>query len=291
MDRIYRIGGHCFRVSGERLTGAVAGINGFGPFAWRQDAVPAFTVAREEGGGTFPAFKRKSYAFEYDGVNGTFGAGEEGFLLELAPQGGQPLCLRTVDEPGAGRGVRLYGNDSPRLLRFALWMGYGLMTVGEDTAALHGSCIVHREKAFLFLGESGTGKSTHTRLWREHIAGSRLLNDDSPIVRHEEGSVWVYGSPWSGKTPCYKAERYPLAGCVRLSQAPCNRMRRLGVVQAYAALHPSAPPAFAYEEALYGGVCSLLEKIVSSVPVYHLACLPDAEAAGLACRTLFGGRE
>ena len=53
----------------------------------------------------------------------------------------------------------------------------------------------------------------------------------------------VYGSPWSGKTPCYKAERYPLAGCVRLSQAPYNKIRRLNTLQAYAALHPSAPPS------------------------------------------------
>lgn len=87
-----------------------------------------------------------------------------------------------------GKGICLYGHYSPRLLRFALWMGYGLMTVRKDTVALHGSCIVYKGKAVLFLGESGTGKSTHTRLWRENIAGSKLLNDDSPIVRYEEGA-------------------------------------------------------------------------------------------------------
>lgn len=50
-----------------------------------------------------------------------------------------------------------------------------------------------RGKRLFFLGESGTGKSTHTRLWRENIAGSKLLNDDSPIVRYEEGGrvgIW-----------------------------------------------------------------------------------------------------
>ncbi len=79
-----------------------------------------------------------------------------------------------------------------------------------------------------------------------------------------------------------------MAGCVRLSQAPYNKIRRLNTLQAYAALHPSAPPAFAYEEELYCGVCSLLEKMVSSIPVYHLECLPDAEAVKLVCRTLYG---
>ena len=299
MDRIYDVGGHCFGLSGERLVEAVDGINGFGPFVREQETVPVkdwhegdrspeFVCCEGVG---FPAFKRKSYLFGYEDVDGIFGAAEEGFLLELAPKGEQPLFLRTTDETETGKGICLYGNYSPLLLRFALWMGYGLMTVGENTAALHSSCIVHKGKAVLFLGESGTGKSTHTRLWRENIAGSKLLNDDSPIVRYEEGAVWVYGSPWSGKTPCYKAERYPLAGCVRLSQAPCNRIRRLNVLQAYAALHPSAPPAFAYEEELYNGVCSLLEKLVSSVPVYHLECLPDVAAVELACHTLYECRD
>lgn len=268
MDRIYKIGGHCFALPDERLMEAVDGISGFKPFVWQPDLVsvkdvyegawlPDFTVW-EGNGWDFPAFQRKSYGFGYEDVTGTFGVSGDSFLLELAPQGEPSLYLRTMGE--TGKGICLYGNYSPRLLRFALWMGYGLMTVRKDTVALHGSCIVYKGKAVLFLGESGTGKSTHTRLWRENIAGSKLLNDDSPIVRYEEGGVWVYGSPWSGKTPCYKAECYPLAGCVRLSQAPYNKIRRLNTLQAYAALHPSAPPAFAYEEELYSGVCSLLEK-------------------------------
>lgn len=262
MDRIYKIGGHCFALPDERLMEAVDGISGFKPFVWQPDLVsakdvyegawlPDFTVWEGNGWG-FPAFQRKSYGFGYEDVTGTFGVSGDSFLLELAPQGEPSLYLRTMG--GTGRGICLYGHYSPRLLRFALWMGYGLMTVRKDTVALHGSCIVYKGKAVLFLGESGTGKSTHTRLWRENIAGSKLLNDDSPIVRYEEGGVWVYGSPWSGKTPCYKAERYPLAGCVRLSQAPYNKIRRLNTLQAYAALHPSAPPAFAYEEELYCGV-------------------------------------
>ena len=107
-------------------------------------------------------------------------------------------------------------------------MGYGLMTVRKDTVALHGSCIVYKGKAVLFLGESGTGKSTHTRLWRENIAGSKLLNDDSPIVRYEEGGVWVYGSPWSGKYSfVYKAECYPFGRmCTFVTSTRIIRLRR-----------------------------------------------------------------
>ena len=179
------------------------------------------------------------------------------------------------------------GNLLTYLFRFALWVGLGLMVAPYNTVALHSSCIVYQNKAVLFLGESGTGKSTHTRLWREHIGGAFLLNDDSPFVRVEKGKVWVYGSPWSGKTPCYKQERYELKGCVRLSQAPCNEIKKLSVLHAYGAIHPSCPPEFAYDASLYDHIGNFIGQLIATVPLYHLACLPNAEAAQLSCQTLF----
>lgn len=158
MDRIYKIGGHCFALPDERLMEAVDGISGFKPFSWQPDLVsakdvyegawlPDFTVWEGNGWG-FPAFQRKSYGFGYEDVTGTFGVSGDSFLLELAPQGEPSLYLRTMGE--TGKGICLYGHYSPRLLRFALWMGYGLMTVRKDTVALHGSCIVYKGKAVLF---------------------------------------------------------------------------------------------------------------------------------------------
>ena len=136
-------------------------------------------------------------------------------------------------------------------------------------------------------GKSGTGKSTHTRLWRENIEGAFLLNDDSPFLRVEDGKVWAYGSPWSGKTPCYKQEKYELAGCVRLSQAPYNKIKKLSVLHAYAAIHPSCPPEFAYDNAIYDHISHFINGLLSSVKFYHLECLPDKEAALLSFNTLF----
>ena len=99
----------------------------------------------------------------------------------------------------------------------------------------------------------------------------------------EDGKVWAYGSPWSGKTPCYKQERYELVGCVRLSQAPYNQIKQLSVLQAYGAIHPSCPPEFAYDSMLYDHVSEFISNLLSKVPFYHLACLPDEEAARLSC--------
>ena len=121
-----------------------------------------------------------------------------------------------------------------------------------------------------------------------------LLNDDSPFVRvGEDGSVMVYGSPWSGKTPCYRQEKFPLKAMVRLSQAPYNRITRLSALQSIGALLPSAPPAFNYVDETSDMVCNFVSDVVSAVSLYHLECLPDYAAADLTYRTVFedGGRD
>ena len=282
MNRKYQIAGHLFEVSGEKLCEAVVQIEGFRPF----EVVEGEPVFRfQEGKITdVPEMAKVEYTLEYEGVKGTFGRTAEGFRLNLQPEaeGAFDVWCREGETV-----AYLGGNWSMLLYRFALWVAYGLMTLQRDTLAIHSSCIVYQDKAVLFLGESGTGKSTHTRLWREHIEGAVLLNDDSPMIRVEEGKIWAYGSAWSGKTPCYKQERYELVACVRLSQAPYNRIQKLSVLQAYGAIHPSCAPEFAYDDALYDEVSRIIGQILSLVPCYHLACLPDREAALLSCQTLF----
>ena len=231
-----------------------------------------------------PEMRQSLYEFSYEDILGVFGRTERGFMLTLKPEAEEGLSLW---HDAGGAEVLVCGNMSAVLLRFGLWIGFGLMSVQAETVAIHSSCIIYRDKAVLFLGESGTGKSTHTRLWQEYIDGAFLLNDDSPFLRVEDGRVWAYGSPWSGKTPCYRQERYELKACVRLSQAPYNEMVRLGVLQAYGAIHPSCPPEFAYDERLYDHISGFINKLLMSVPFYHLACLPDKEAAELSFKTIF----
>lgn len=90
------------------------------------------------------------------------------------------------------------------------------------------------------MGKSGTGKSTHSLLWMKYIQGTELLNDDNPTLRIVDGKVYAYGTPWSGKTPCYKSLSYPVGGMVRLKQAPVNRFVRQQEVEAFIALFRDA---------------------------------------------------
>lgn len=280
MSKMYQVAGHGFVVSGERLCRAVEALGGFGTFLSEGEAAQ-FSFAE---GADVPEMIQSLYEFSYEDIVGVFGRTESGFMLTLKPQDEEGLNL--WHNTGENE-VLIGGNMSAILLRFAMWVGLGLMALPFDTVAVHSSCIVYKDRAVLFLGESGTGKSTHTRLWQENIQGAFLLNDDSPFIRVEDGKVWAYGSPWSGKTPCYRQERYELKACVRLSQAPYNQVSRLGVLQAYGAIHPSCPPEFAYDDHLYDHISSFINKLLSSVPFYHLACLPDKEAAHLSFKTIF----
>ncbi len=279
------IAGFRLRMEGEPLAKAVADIGGFDVFATAPTAAePDFRFAWSED--TPPAFTARLYCNEPVMTRNCFGRYEKGYIFETVYIGsGRTLTVWIAE----GTCTACFsGNLNAGLLRFACWIAFGVLTAPRKAVAIHTSSIVFHDKAVIFLGESGTGKSTHTRLWRENIAGTTLLNDDSPIVRIHKGIPYVYGSPWSGKTPCYKTDSHELVGCVRLSQSPRNKIRKLNVMQAYAALHPSCPPDFAYDEKLYDYISRILNDILLSVPVYHLACLPDAEAARLSCKTIFG---
>ena len=150
---------------------------------------------------------------------------------------------------------------------------------------IHASTISYRDKAYIFLGKSGTGKSTHSRLWLENIKGCSLLNGDNPVVRVEEGGVYVYGSPWSGKTHCYKNEKHRLGGIVRLSQEPQNSITKLGIVQSYASFMPSCSNV-RWDKNSSEATSKTIEKVILEVPCFHLGCLPDREAAELCCNTI-----
>lgn len=178
------------------------------------------------------------------------------------------------------------GNHGLFVLNNALMLLYALFTAGRNTLLIHASVAVKEGKGYVFLGKSGTGKSTHSRLWLNNIEGTQLLNDDNPVVRIEDnGEVMVYGSPWSGKTPCYRNEQATLGAVVRLSQAPHNAIRRLSGVQAYAALAPSAS-SMKWNRVMADGLHKTLSGIIQLVGIYHLECLPDADAAYLCYNTV-----
>ena len=101
-----------------------------------------------------------------------------------------------------------------------------------------------------------------------------------PVVRvWPDGRVIAYGSPWSGKTPCYKNLSAPVAAFVRINRAKENKIHRLRPVEAYASLMPSCTSKVKWNPEITEAQHQTLEKIISSVPCYQLDCLPNEDAA------------
>ena len=292
----FQIGEISLRVIGAAASPVDVGLKGFRPFATQLEDTPKMTIDAEvdlptdwwSAEGIVGRTLIDRFDFEERECDCVLARDEEARWFGMFPhdEDCRPIVLRhafgsSIIESNAG----LDGAPDASLWRFGLWVAFGLIAVPDGAIPVHTSTIVCKDRAVLFLGESGTGKSTHTRLWRENIEGAHLLNDDSPIIR---SSAVAYGSPWSGKTPCYRNLHYPIAAIVRLSQAPHNRIRRLSALEALGALLPSCPPSFAYDEELQDAICETLSQLISTVPVYHLECLPNAEAAQLSYSTIFG---
>lgn len=289
----YLIAGCRIRTAGRDSDLVALGLKAFRPFEVAYDpAAPTAAIIEMNLSPHIDAERvRELTRFDLEGWGGAeciFGRTDKDYVLHIVgPDGGELLFVYNRESNRAQCNV---SRDVPDMsaVRFGLWFMTALATVGHNVTPVHSSAIVCNGRAVLFLGESGTGKSTHTRLWRENIDGAVLLNDDSPFIGFVDGRATAFGAPWSGKTPCYKQEQYPIAAIVRLSQAPHNAIRPLRSVHAIGALLPSLTPAFGYDDELQDRMLATLSKIISQVPVYHLECLPDAAAARLSYDTVFG---
>lgn len=177
--------------------------------------------------------------------------------------------------------VSLQKDTSGYFLNYFLMMAYSFAASGLHTLMMHASVIELAGKGILFLGKSGTGKSTHSRLWLDSVPDARLLNDDNPVVRIlSDGDIRVFGSPWSGKTPCYRNHSVKISAFVRLKQAPENRLVRLAASHAFAALLPSCSNMI-WDKSVHDSICQTIALIAGQSKVAQLECLPDLNAVEL----------
>lgn len=150
-----------------------------------------------------------------------------------------------------------------------------------DTFLFHGSVIAVDGVGYLFTAKSGTGKSTHTRLWRE-LFGPRavMVNDDKPLLKITDSGVIAYGTPWDGKHHLSNNISVPLRAVCILERGETNHIEPITKRDAFAMLmqqsyRPAAPAAMAK-------TMSLVDRLGSSVSLYKLHCNMDPEAARVA---------
>lgn len=151
---------------------------------------------------------------------------------------------------------------------------YGAMLVHSSAISLDG-------EAYLFTAPSGTGKSTHTRLWREHF-GERavMINDDKPIVRERDGRFFVYGTPYMGQHKLGSNICAPIKAVCIVARGGKNEIERLSAAECISMLlNQTLMPA---DETLMDMLLNTLESFLEKVPVYRLKCDISDEAVCVA---------
>lgn len=150
-----------------------------------------------------------------------------------------------------------------------------------DTLLFHGSVIAVDGEGYLFTAKSGTGKSTHTRLWREYF-GERavMVNDDKPLLHITDSGVTAYGTPWDGKHRLSTNIAVPLKGICILTRDTTNHIEQAEPHAAYPMIVQQTNRSLTVDGMKQ--TLSLIDRMLNVVPVYRLGCNMDIEAARVA---------
>ena len=287
MKKTYQVAGHRFAVIMPDSNVAWQMMQNYDPFLVEDSNDVVFTVRWTD---ILPDRTKKRLLFEEcKGVGFTrteFFQLNDKWLFDVAPDKDAPVCFHLMTDKQFSDACFLFTDDPRFSINGVIMLMFAHATAQRNTLMFHASVTMHQGKGYLFMGKSGTGKSTHSQLWINNIERCELLNDDNPVIKVEnDGTVRVYGTPWSGKTPCYRNLNVPVGAIVDLHQAPKNVIQRLTIPQAYGVMLKSFSGCrFIKENA--DGYHATNEKILLTVPCYSLDCLPNAEAAWLCHNTV-----
>lgn len=184
-----------------------------------------------------------------------------------------------------GRAVRHFPDDY--LEELAVYRKIAEKMLDFDTILFHGSVITVDGEGYLFTAKSGTGKSTHTRLWRE-LLGDRavMVNDDKPLIRITAEGVTVFGTPYNGKHRLGCNIAVPLKALCILTRAEENTITKITRAQAYTMLLQQVYRP--QEAARMTKTLALVDRMAETVGLYRLGCNMDISAAEVAYHGMKG---
>ena len=186
-----------------------------------------------------------------------------------------------LEQEAIEEGLKIRKFKEPFLERSSIQRRVADYLVGSDILMLHGSTVSVDGKAYLFTAPCGTGKSTHTRLWRE-LFGERavMVNDDKPFLEIKSDRVLAYGSPWSGKHGLASNVCVPLKGICLLHRGNENVIK---------AIEPEHIIAFLYQQAhkpdnavLAEKSLALVDQLTKVVSTWDMYCNKKLDAAKVA---------
>ena len=160
---------------------------------------------------------------------------------------------------------------------------YSIFILDKDSIIFHSSTIIYDDSGICFSGKSGTGKSTHTSLWKKYY-NTEILNDDTPTLRIIDGKPYACGTPFAGSTGINTNAIVPLKAIFFLEQAKDNSVRKLSAVEAAQLfLNETKKPLM---KSYMVRIMNIFNKLFETVPMYVLACNISKEAVDLAKNTL-----
>ena len=182
-------------------------------------------------------------------------------------------------------GFRVRVFTDPFLERAAIQRRFAEFLFDYDILLFHGSAVALDGSGFLFTADSGTGKSTHTRLWRQ-VFGEQavMVNDDRPFLELRQDTVWLHGSPWSGKHGLDSNISVPLKGICVLTRGAENQIQRADPAAVLPMLEKQSYRPLAEEK--HPRFLALTQDLSRQVPLWQMACNREPEAAELAFRTM-----
>lgn len=157
-----------------------------------------------------------------------------------------------------------------------------------NTFLFHGSAIAVDDNGYLFTAKSGTGKSTHTKLWREYFGEHAIMvNDDKPLLKITADGVRVYGTPWDGKHRLSNNVSVPLRAVCILERDAVNHIEEINAGEAYQMLLQQSYRPLNKEAVMQ--TLKLLDLLKAHVKFYRLGCNMESEAAKVAYSGMNGG--
>ena len=203
-------------------------------------------------------------------------APEVSFRVETTPEDLRFEQEKSLREAALeGKPAILY--PDPYLETLAVYRKIALRMPEYDTWLMHGSAVAVGKEAFLFTASSGTGKTTHTRLWLEQIPGSFVVNGDKPLLRMRDGFCEVCGTPWSGKENMNQNVIVPLRAICFLLRGAENRIEEIPFRDAAPLLLQQSfrsNDSFVMQKTM-----ALIRSLGDRVRFYRLFCNMEPEAA------------
>lgn len=211
-----------------------------------------------------------------------------GYQYIIKDINGADCCLLQTNKDFSDCRCALNGNYNMRTfgLNNALMLIFAFAGSKADTLLMHASLVRQNGYGYAFIAKSGTGKSTQVSMWLRYLKGCDLMNDDNPIIRlTADGEAYIYGSPWSGKTPCYRNVKARLGAITRIERDEKNWVTPLSPVEAFAALLPSCS-SMKWDKDIFDRICNMITRLVENGHIYTLHCLPNKEAAEVCCQAI-----